>query len=54
MTKEVTVEFAKNHLYGGHPFVAGDKLTLTKEKAGALAAAGVLKAEKKEPKKVDD
>mgnify|MGYP003109929357 FL=1 len=54
MTKETTVEFAKKHIYGGIPFVEGDKLTLPTVKAEALKAAGVLKEHKKAAKKGDD
>jgi hypothetical protein len=47
MTKEITVTFAKKHIYGGHSFVPGDKLTLPASGAKALKAAGALKSEKK-------
>lgn len=54
MTNETTVEFARKHIYGGIPFVEGDKLTLPRVKAEALKAAGVLKEHKKAAKKGDD
>jgi hypothetical protein len=51
MTEETTVEFAKKHIYGGIPYVEGDKLTLPIGKAALLKAAGVLKEHKKATKK---
>ena len=54
MSKEITVTFGKDHIYGGHTFVAGDKLTLPAGKAKALKDVGALKADKKPEKKVDD
>lgn len=55
MTKETTVTFAKDHIYGGHTFVAGDKLTLPTAKADQLKAAGALKVDKpKSDKKSSD
>lgn len=45
--KDATVTFGKKHVYGGHTFFAGDKLTLPAAKAKQLKAAGALKSEKK-------
>lgn len=47
MSKETTVTFGRKHVYGGHTFFAGDKLTLPVAKAKVLKSAGALKAEKK-------
>ncbi|MGC1497293.1 MAG: hypothetical protein WA790_15900 [Sulfitobacter sp.] len=47
MTKETTVTFGKKHIYGGHTFFEGDKLTLPASKAKALKSAGALKVDKK-------
>lgn len=48
---EKTVTFAKKHVYGGHTFVEGDKLTLPAKRAKTLPK-DVLKAPAK--KKGDD
>jgi len=44
---EKTVTFAQKHIYGGHTFFEGDKLTLPAAKADELKALKVLKADNK-------
>ncbi|MGB0855035.1 MAG: hypothetical protein ACPGSI_17190 [Pikeienuella sp.] len=46
--KAKTVTFAKKHIYSGHVFEKGDKLTLPVDRVKALEAAGALKKESKD------
>lgn len=41
-----TVEFSKDHLYGGVPFKKGDKLELPDDRAELLAGAKAIKVAK--------
>lgn len=41
-----TVEFTKNHVYGGLPFGKGDKLELPDDRAAFLAEAKVIRLPK--------